>query len=186
MTRKGSNVKAKKLTTPLTQGKALSLKAGDRVLLSGTVYTARDQAHKRMTETLIEGRDLTFIPPGATIYYAGPAPARPGRPIGSCGPTTSARMDAFAPALMAAGVRGMIGKGERGGNVVDAIKTFKGVYFAAAGGAGALLARRVKSARVVAYEDLGPEAVRELVVDDLPLIVAIDAHGNNLFERKKR
>lgn len=172
-----------KIETPLTSDKVKQLKAGDAVLLSGTIYTARDQAHKRMSAELSKGKKLPFDLRDAVIYYCGPAPARPGRPIGACGPTTSSRMDAFTPALLAAGLRGMIGKGERSKEVIRAMRRHAAVYFAAVGGAGALLARHVLSARVIAYEDLGTEAVRELVVKDFPLIVAIDAAGNNLYER---
>jgi len=173
----------KRIETPLTADAVQSLKIGDRVLLSGTIYTARDQAHKRMAAAIENGKGLPFDITNAVVYYCGPAPARPGRVIGSCGPTTSSRMDAFSPALLKAGLRGMIGKGERGPEVVRAIKRYAGIYFAAVGGAGAYLAQQVTSARVIAYEDLGAEAVRRLVVRDFPLIVAIDAQGRNIFER---
>ncbi len=172
------------ITTPLTQEKLHTLKAGDAVLISGTVYTARDAAHKRMIETLEAGEALPFDVKDAVIYYAGPTPAKPGKVIGSCGPTTSGRMDAYAPQLIALGLTGMIGKGERTEEVVDAMKTYGSVYFGAIGGAGALIAKSVLSAEVVAYEDLGTEAVRRLTVKDFPAIVVIDAEGNNLYRRK--
>lgn len=176
-------MKIQKVETPFTIEKARSLHAGDTVYLTGTVYTARDQAHKRMAAELARGKELPFDLRNAIIYYCGPTPARPGRVIGSCGPTTSSRMDAFTPALLAAGLRGMIGKGERGPDVIRALREHTGVYFAAVGGAGALLARHVTAARVIAYEDLGAEAIRELVVKDFPLIVAIDATGKDLYKR---
>lgn len=172
-----------RITTPLTQEKLRELKAGDAVLISGTVYTARDAAHKRMIETLEAGEELPFDIKNAVIYYAGPTPAKPGKVIGSCGPTTSGRMDAYAPKLIALGLTGMIGKGERTEEVVDAMKEYGSVYFGAIGGAGALIAKSVLSAEVVAYEDLGTEAVRRLEVRDFPAVVVIDAQGNNLYHR---
>ena len=153
------------------------------MLLSGTIYTSRDAGHKRMCEALAKGEPLPFDPTDATIYYVGPTPAKPGQVIGSAGPTTSGRMDAYAPAMMAAGARGMIGKGARLPEVVEAMKDYDGVYFGAIGGAGALLARSIKSAELVAYEDLGAEALRRLEVEDMPLVVIIDCQGNNLYEQ---
>jgi len=171
-----------RLATPLSQQDIESLRAGDRVLLSGTIYTARDAAHARLVALLAEGRALPFPTEGQVIYYVGPTPPRPGQPIGSAGPTTSGRMDPYTPALLAAGLRGMIGKGNRSAEVRDALVKHKAVYFGATGGAGALLARRIVSAEVVAWEDLGPEAVRKLVVEDFPLVVIDDAFGNDLYE----
>lgn len=158
-----------------------ALRSGQGVLLSGVMYTARDAAHRRMVETLAAGGELPFPPDGAAIYYAGPSPARPGRVIGSAGPTTSGRMDAYAVELMARGVRVMVGKGSRSPEVREAICRYGAVYLAATGGAAALLARRIKSARVVAYPDLGPEAVHELVVEDFPAVVVNDAAGGDLY-----
>ena len=172
----------KKITLPLTEELARSLKAGDRVLLTGTIYTSRDAGHKRMCESLAKGEELPIDPMNATIYYVGPTPAKPGTVIGSAGPTTSGRMDAYAPTMMSVGARGMIGKGARLPEVVDAMKKFGGVYFGAIGGAGALLAKCIKSAKLIAYEDLGAEALRELYVEDMPLMVIIDSEGNNLYE----
>ena len=159
------------------------LKAGDTVLLTGTVYTARDAAHKRLCERLDRGEALPFDLKDAIIYYVGPTPAPPGRVIGSAGPTTSGRMDAYAPRLIAEGLTGMIGKGLRVPQVVEAMKEHTAVYFAATGGAGALLASRIESAELIAWEDLGPEAVRKLTVRDFPLTVVIDCEGHNLYEQ---
>ncbi len=172
----------KKITLPLTEEVARSLKAGDRVYLTGIIYTSRDAGHKRMCEALAAGEKLPIDPMNATIYYVGPTPAKPGTVIGSAGPTTSGRMDAYAPTMMSVGARGMIGKGARLPEVVDAMKKFGGVYFGAIGGAGALLAKCIKSAKLIAYEDLGAEALRELYVEDMPLMVIIDSEGNNLYE----
>lgn len=172
-----------KLEAPITKEKLADLKAGDRVLLTGTVYTARDQAHKRMTEAVKEGRKLPFDIAGSIIYYVGPSPAPPGRPIGSAGPTTSYRMDPYAPMLLDLGQAAMIGKGPRNEEVKDAIIRNGAVYFAAIGGAAALISKSVKSAEVIAYDDLGAEAVRRLEVEDMPLIVAIDSMGRDLYER---
>ena len=172
----------KKITLPLTEEVARSLKAGDRVYLTGIIYTSRDAGHKRMCEALAAGEQLPIDPMNATIYYVGPTPAKPGTVIGSAGPTTSGRMDAYAPTMMSVGARGMIGKGARLPEVVDAMKKFGGVYFGAIGGAGALLAKCIKSAKLIAYEDLGAEALRELYVEDMPLVVIIDSEGNNLYE----
>ncbi|MFV0362821.1 MAG: Fe-S-containing hydro-lyase [Suipraeoptans sp.] len=173
---------AKKINLPLTKELAKSLHAGDEVLLSGYIYTSRDAGHKRMCEALAKGEELPFDPMDATIYYVGPTPAKPGQVIGSAGPTTSGRMDAYAPTMMSVGARGMIGKGARLPEVVDAMKEYSGVYFGAIGGAGALLAKSIKSAELVAYEDLGAEALRKLYVEDMPLVVIIDSEGNNLYE----
>ena len=172
-----------RLSTPLTAEAAAALRAGDRVEITGVIYTARDAAHKMMIEALDRGERLPLPLKDAVIYYAGPAPTPPGKAIGSVGPTTSGRMDAFACRLIGLGLRGMIGKGERSREVVEALVRHGAVYFAAVGGAGALLAQRVKNAEVVGYEDLGPEAVRKLEVEDFPAIVAIDSHGTNLYNR---
>ena len=172
----------RKITLPLTEELAKSLKAGDRVLLTGIIYTSRDAGHKRMCESLAKGEELPIDPMNATIYYVGPTPAKPGTVIGSAGPTTSGRMDAYAPTMMSVGARGMIGKGARLPEVVDAMKKYSGVYFGAIGGAGALLAKCIKSAKLIANEDLGAEALRELYVEDMPLMVIIDSEGNNLYE----
>ena len=170
------------LETPLDEEEVLSVHAGDRVLLNGVIYTARDQAHKKLVAALEAGRELPFDPAGQTIYYVGPSPAPPGKVIGSAGPTTSYRMDPFAPELYQAGVKATIGKGARSRGVRDAIERFKCLYLAAVGGAAALLGARVKSAEVIAYPELGTEAVRRLVVEDLPLIVVNDAYGGDLYE----
>ena len=170
------------VTLPLTEEKARALKAGDTVYLTGEVYTSRDAGHKRMCETLARGEALPFDPKDATIYYVGPTPAKPGQVIGSAGPTTSGRMDAYSPTLLALGARGMIGKGARNQAVIDAMKQHGGVYFGAIGGAGALLAKCIKKCELIAYEDLGSEALRKLYVEDMPLTVIIDSAGNNLYE----
>lgn len=171
-----------RITTPLSLWDVESLHAGDRVVLSGAIYTARDAAHARLVALLAEGKPLPFPAEGQVIYYVGPTPPRPGEPIGSAGPTTSGRMDPYTPALLAAGIRGMIGKGSRSAEVRDALVRHKAVYFGATGGAGALLARRIRSAEVVAWEDLGPEAVRRLVVEEFPLVVVDDVFGHDLYE----
>ena len=173
-----------RISTPFTQEKAAALRAGDRVLLSGVIYTARDAAHKRMFAALEAGEALPFDWKGAAVYYAGPTPAPEGLPIGSCGPTTSSRMDVFAPEMLDRGLACMIGKGPRSAAVCDAIRRNNGVYLCAIGGAGALAAQCVKSLEVIAYEDLGCESVKRLVVENFPLIVAIDAAGGNLFESR--
>jgi len=181
-------VSAIRITTPILDDSVIeNLKAGDFVLISGVIYTARDAAHKRMVEALERGEPLPFDVKGQIIYYAGPAPAKPGKPIGSVGPTTSYRMDPYAPKLLEVGLKGMIGKGARNQEVKEAIKKYKGVYFGAVGGAAAYLARCVKKAEVIAYEDLGPEAVRRLEVEDFPAFVINDIYGNDLYEmgRKK-
>lgn len=171
-----------KLQTPLTAEMLEGLNVGDKVLLSGTIYTARDAAHKRLVELLEAGKELPFDPVGAVIYYVGPAPARPGKPIGSAGPTTSYRMDPYAPALMDAGLKGMIGKGPRGQAVIDSMVKNKAVYFAAVGGAAVVTAQAVKEAKIIAYEDLGAEAIRELKVVDFPVFVANDTKGNDIYQ----
>lgn len=173
---------SKVIHVPFIREELDGLRAGDSVLLTGTIYTGRDAAHKRLCALVAEGKPLPFDVRNQAIYYAGPCPAKPGDPIGSCGPTTSYRMDAYAPTLCDLGLIGMIGKGQRSREVIDAIARNGGVYFAATGGAGALIATSVKSARVIAFEDLGTEAIRELQVENLPLIVAIDAVGGNLYE----
>ena len=172
----------KNITLPLKKEDIENLKAGDFVFLTGTIYTARDAAHKRMDEALSNGEELPLIIEGNTIYYMGPSPARPGRPIGSAGPTTASRMDKYAPRLLDLGLKGMIGKGKRSQEVMDAIVRNKAVYFAAIGGAGALLSKAITSSKVIAYDDLGTEAIRELTVENFPVIVVIDAEGNNLYE----
>lgn len=171
----------KLLKTPLREQEVLELKAGDWVLLSGTLITARDMAHRRFIELLEKGEPLPFDPVGQVIYYAGPSPAPPGRPVGSLGPTTSGRMDPYTPRLLEVGIKGMIGKGKRSEEVKEALKRHKAVYFGAIGGAGALLAKHVKRAEVLAFEDLGPEAVLVLQVEDFPLIVVNDALGGDLY-----
>ena len=173
---------SKRIHAPLVAQELETLRAGDSVLLSGTIYTGRDDAHKRLCALVAEGKPLPFDIRGQVIYYAGPCPAKPGDAIGSCGPTTSYRMYAYAPTLCDLGLIGMIGKGQRSPAVIDAIRRNGGVYFAATGGAGALIAGSVKAARVIAFVDLGTEAIRELQVEDLPLIVAIDSEGGNLYE----
>ena len=173
---------AKRITTPLDDVVVAGLRAGDQVLLTGVVYTARDAAHKRLVALIEEGKPLPFELAGQLIYYVGPTPAKPGEPIGSAGPTTAGRMDPYAPVLMEHGLKGMIGKGARSKAVRDAMVRHRAVYFAAVGGAGALAAKRIKSAEIVAYEDLGPEAVRKLYVEDLPLFVVNDVYGGDLYE----
>ena len=172
----------KHLKVPFDREEAVKLRAGDYVYLSGTIYTARDAAHKRMYETLREKGELPFDLQNNVIYYMGPSPAREGRPIGSAGPTTASRMDKYAPALLDLGLRGMIGKGKRNAAVVDAIIKNGAVYFAAVGGAGALLSRTIISSETIAYDDLGTEAIRELQVENFPVIVVIDSEGNNLYD----
>jgi len=173
----------KRLTTPLTDSDVEGLKAGDKVSISGVIYTGRDAAHKRLVELLDEGKELPFDPRGQIIYYVGPAPAKPGEAIGSAGPTTSYRMDAYTPRLIEAGLKGMIGKGSRSKEVVDSIIKHKAVYFAAVGGAAALIAKRIKKKELVAYEDLGPEAIFRLEVEDFPVIVANDVKGDDLYRQ---
>ena len=173
----------KKISLPLTDEIIQSLHAGDMVYLTGTVYSARDAAHKRMIETLEEGKELPFDIRFQTVYYLGPTPAREGQVIGSAGPTTSSRMDKYTPKLLDLGMKGMIGKGKRSPEVIASMIKNHGVYFAAVGGAGALLSRQIKKSRVIAYEDLGTEAIREMYVEDFPVIVVIDSEGNNLYQR---
>ena len=170
------------LNVPYTKEEAKSLKAGDMVYLTGTVYTARDAAHKRMSETLDAGNQLPLSLEGNVIYYMGPSPAREGRPIGSAGPTTASRMDKYTPRLLDLGLAGMIGKGKRSPVVREAIVRNGCVYFAAIGGAGALLSKAITASEVIAYDDLGTEAIRKLTVKDFPVIVVIDSEGNNLYE----
>ena len=171
-----------KLTAPLTREVAKTLRAGDSCLISGVIYTARDAAHKRLCELVAEGKELPLEIRDAVIYYVGPTPAKPGQVIGSAGPTTSYRMDAYSPTLIALGQTGMIGKGKRGPEVVAAMKEHGAVYFGAIGGCGALLGKCIKKAQVIAYDDLGAEAIRRLEVEDFPAIVIIDSQGNNLYE----
>lgn len=188
MTGEGQNERMNKekktpiiLRTPLTRVQAAGLRAGDKVLLSGVLYTARDAAHKKMIEALERGETLPLELKDQVIYYVGPTPAGPGRIIGSAGPTTSGRMDAYAPALIALGLRGMIGKGFRSAEVVEAMKEYGAVYLGAIGGAGALISRCIVSAQVLAYPELGTEAIRRIEVKDFPLIVVIDSLGHNLY-----
>ena len=173
----------KHITTPLTDEVIASLNCGDMVSITGVIYTGRDAAHKIMAEKMAAGEPLPVDFAGQVIYYAGPTPPRPGQVIGSCGPTTSGRMDAYTPAMIEqAGLKGMVGKGPRSPEVVDAMVRNNAVYFASIGGAAAVIAASVREAEVVAYDDLGPEAVRRLVVEDYPCIVAIDSRGNNIYE----
>lgn len=176
----------KKITMPLTAEKAAELHCGDNVLLTGVIYTGRDAAHKRLTELIDEGKELPFDVKDSIIYYVGPAPAKPGQVIGSAGPTTSYRMDAYAPALLDLGLKGMIGKGKRSPEVIESMKKNGAVYFGAIGGCGALLAKCIKKAEVICYEDLGAEAVRRLEVENLPAVVVIDSKGNNLYEEGRK
>jgi len=171
----------KRISTPLSEEVVTSLQSGDQVLISGWLYTARDAAHRRMDDLIKQGKDLPFDIRGQIIYYVGPSPAKPGQIIGSAGPTTSSRMDAYAPALIARGLKGMIGKGSRSGEVIRAMMQYKAVYFGGVGGAGALLARTIKEVEMVAYEDLGTEAIRRLKVEDFPAIVVNDVKGNDLY-----
>ncbi len=178
-----------RIKPPLSNEDVEKLKTGDRVLISGVIYTGRDAAHRRLFDLLKEGKELPFDIKGQIIYFVGPTPAKPGQVFGSAGPTTSYRMDAYSPSLIEKGLKGMIGKGMRSDVVKEAIRKYKAVYFAATGGAGALLAKRVKKAEIVAYEDLGPEAIRRLEVEDLPVIVVNDVKGNDLYvegEKKYR
>ncbi len=172
----------KRISTPLDEDLITELSAGDKVLLSGTIYTARDAAHKRFIEALDAGKPLPFDIRGQVVYYCGPSPVLPGRPIGAAGPTTSSRMDSYTPRLLSLGLKGMIGKGKRSREVRDAIVRCKAIYFGATGGAGALLSKAVVSYEVIAYEELGPEAVARLIVKDLPLFVIDDTVGRDLYE----
>lgn len=167
---------------PLTSEVVKSLHAGDTVLLSGEIYTARDAAHKRLIALIDEGKELPFDPAGQLIYYVGPAPASPGHAVGSAGPTTSYRMDAYAPRLIELGLLGMMGKGRRNDQVIDAMKQHGAVYFGAVGGAAALISRRIEKSEVIAFEDLGAEAIHKFTVKDFPALVLIDSEGNNLYE----
>lgn len=171
-----------RISTPLTEEKTTKLKAGDSVLLSGVIYTGRDAAHKRLIELLAEGKELPLNIKDEIIYYVGPSPAKPGQVIGSAGPTTSYRMDPYAPKLLDLGLKGMIGKGARNQEVIDAIVRNKGIYFGAIGGAAALIAKSIVKSEVIAYEDLGSEAIRKIEVKDMPLVVIIDSEGTNLYE----
>ena len=171
-----------KITAPLSREAARSLKAGDSCLISGVIYTARDAAHKRLCELVAAGKEMPLDVTDNIIYFVGPTPAKPGQAIGSAGPTTSYRMDAYSPTLIREGLTGMIGKGKRGPEVIDAMKTYGAVYFGAIGGCGALLSKCIKKAEVIAYDDLGAEAIRRLEVEDFPAVVIIDSEGNNLYE----
>jgi len=175
----------KRIETPLTDEVLKGLKIGEKVTISGIIYSARDAAHKRLVELIEKGEDLPFELPGQVIYYVGPTPARPGFAVGSAGPTTSYRMDAYAPVLIEHGLKGMIGKGARGDNVKEAMKKYGAVYFAAIGGAGALISKSIKSAEVIAYPELGAEAVRRMEVEDFPAIVATDMFGEDLYIKGK-
>ena len=173
----------KHIQTPITEEVTADLKSGDYVYITGTMYVARDAAHKRMIEALENGEKLPIDIKDATIYYMGPSPAREGRPIGSAGPTTATRMDKYAPTLLDLGQKAMIGKGKRSKEVIDAMIRNKAVYFAAVGGAGALLSKCIKESEVICYDDLGAEAIRKIYVEDFPAIVVIDKDGNNLYEK---
>jgi fumarate hydratase subunit beta len=175
----------KKIKLPLTDEIIKDLHSGDNVLLSGTIYVARDAAHKRLIDSLNQGQSLPFDIKGQTIYYMGPSPAKPGQVIGAAGPTTSGRMDSFSPRLMEAGLKGMIGKGSRSKAVKEAIKKYRAVYFAAIGGVGALIVEGIKKSEVIAYEELGTEAIRKLEVEDFPVTVINDIYGNDLYEQGK-
>lgn len=176
----------KTLKTPLTAEDLKDLKAGDDIYITGYVYTARDAAHERLVKLLAEGKELPFDPVGAVIYYVGPAPAKPGKPIGSAGPTTSYRMDSYTPQMLEAGLKGMIGKGKRSQEVKDSIVKNGATYFAAIGGAAALIAKSVQSAEIIAYEDLGAEAIRKVFVEDFPVTVINDSKGNDLYQQGRK
>ncbi len=171
-----------RLTTPLSDDVVEKLRIGQRVSISGKMYTGRDAAHKRLVDLIEQGKELPFDPKGQIIYYVGPTPAKPGKVIGSCGPTTSYRMDPYAPALYALGLKASIGKGRRSAEVIETMKKHKGVYLAATGGAAALIARCIKEAKVIAYPDLGPEAIHELIVEDFPVVVVNDTLGGDLYD----
>ena len=176
-------MQVKKMTTPLTEDVIVDLKAGDRVEIIGVLYTSRDAAHKRLVQMIKDGDKLPFDLRGQIIYFVGPTPARPGMPIGSSGPTTSGRMDPYSPYLIEHGLKGMIGKGGRGKEVIEAMLKYKCVYFAAIGGVAALLSKKIKKAEVIAFEDLGTEAVRRIEVEDFPVIVINDVHGGDLYKK---
>jgi len=175
-----------KITTPFSKEDALKLHAGDQVLVSGVIYTGRDAAHKRLVGLIKEGKELPFDVENQIIYYVGPTPSKPGHVFGSGGPTTSGRMDAYAPTMLSLGLRGMIGKGYRNQDVKEAMIKYQGVYFGAIGGAGAYIGHTVESCEVIAFDDLGPEAIRRLVVKDFPLTVIIDAYGQDLYEQGRK
>ena len=175
-----------RITTPLDDRQVEKLHAGDSVLITGMIYSARDSAHKKLVELLAEGKPLPVDLTGHLIYYVGPSPARPGKPIGSAGPTTSGRMNPYAPKLLAVGSKGMIGKGEMNADVAEALKKYKGVYLVAVGGAAALIARSIKKNQVIAYPELGAEAIAELTVEDFPAIVAQDCFGGNIYQEGVR
>ena len=174
------------IETPLTREKARALRSGDSCQLTGVIYTARDAAHKRLCELVAEGKELPLDVKDSIIYFVGPTPARPGEAIGSAGPTTAYRMDAYSPTMIAQGQTGMIGKGKRNEEVIAAMKEHGAVYFGAIGGCGALLSKCIKKAEVIAYDDLGAEAIRRLEVEDFPVIVIIDSEGNNLYETGRK
>ena len=176
---------AKKVKLPLTDEVLQGLKAGDNILLTGVMYVGRDSAHKRLIEALEQGKPLPFDIRGQTVYFMGPSPAKPGQPIGAAGPTTSGRMDSYSPRLIAEGLKGMIGKGMRSQVVKDAMKKYKAVYFAAIGGAGALISKSIKKSEVIAYEELGAEAILRLEVEDFPVTVVNDIHGGDLYQEGK-
>ncbi len=178
--------KTVKLTSPLTDQDVLQLAIGDTVLVSGVIYTARDAAHKRLVDLLAKGEPLPMDIAGQIMYYVGPSPARPGRVIGAAGPTTSYRMDSYAPTLIKLGLKAMIGKGKRAPEVIEAMKTYKAVYLGATGGAGALISQRIKTAEVIAFPELGPEAIHRLEVEDFPTIVINDCQGRDLYEQGVR
>ena len=177
-----SEAQIKHITTPLTADTVKNLRAGDVVRITGSVYTARDAAHKRMTEALAAGQPLPFDITGQVVYYVGPSPTKPGEVVGSAGPTTSGRMDKYTPALIEKGMRGMIGKGSRSKEVIDACVKYGAVYFVAVGGAAAVISQSIKGEEMIAYEDLGPEAIRRYEVEDFPAIVCIDAEGNDFYK----
>jgi fumarate hydratase subunit beta len=174
------------IQTPLSEHVVMQLKMGDRVLLNGTIFTARDAAHKRLIDLIHQGKELPFDLRGSIIYYVGPAPPKPGMAVGSAGPTSSYRMDPYTPPLLDRGLKGMIGKGQRGPEVIHSMEKNKAVYFAATGGAGALLSKAIKASQTIAYEDLGPEAIRMLTVVDLPVIVVNDCRGNDLYAQGRK
>lgn len=175
----------KRINTPLNDNAIKNLKAGNSVLITGKIFTARDEAHKRMIETLNKGMTLPIDIKNQIIYYVGPCPSKPNQHVGSCGPTTSGRMDVYTPKLIELGLKGMIGKGYRSDYVIEAMKKYHAVYFTTIGGTGALLSKKVKDSKIIAYDDLGPEAIYEFIVEDFPAIVTIDMYGNNLYETER-